>query len=142
MSADNGIYILETLKDDKTGVGFAGYAGENEYEYRVRELQCIENVRYDALAPEAIAPYGGYHSVNEVRPDDKAHLDYQKAYRIKYHSDNPDVMINNARNMWKMCKVFTDKSSALLHAEELLRKAEKDYYIEYGISFIRIARVF
>jgi hypothetical protein len=105
-------------------------------------MQAIENVRYDAHAPEAIQPAGIYRSVNEFRPDDKAHLAYQKAYRIKYHSDNPDVLIRNARHMWRMCKVFTDKSSALLYATELLEKAESEYYIEYGISFIRIARVF
>lgn len=34
MSSDNGIYVLETTKG-------------NGFEYRVRELQCIENVDWD-----------------------------------------------------------------------------------------------
>jgi len=54
------------------------------------------------------------------------------------------VLIANARNMWKGCKVFTDKSSALLYASELLDKCTNDYGMEpeYGISFIKIPRVF
>jgi hypothetical protein len=137
MSADNGIYILKTKRVYRNE-----WTEEIGYEYRVRELQCIENIYYDKLAPEAIPPGKEYHSVNEYRPEDKAHCDYQKAYNNKYHSDNPDVLIRNARDMWKMCEVFTDKSRALLHASDLLEKAEKDYYVEYGISFIEIARVF
>jgi hypothetical protein len=138
MSADNGIYILQTPKDAAPGEPIESYG----YEYRVRELQCIENLNYDEHAPEPIQPSGEYHSINEYRPEDKEHCDYQEAYRVKYHSGNPDVLISNARNMWEDCIVFTDKSKALLHASELLQKAETDYYIEYGISFIKIARVF
>lgn len=139
MSADNGIYILKTPKDAAPGEPEDSYG----YEYRVRELQCIENVRYDKDAPAPIAP-SSYHSVYEYRPDDEAHCAYQKAYRIKYHSDNPDVLIRNAREMWGHCKVFTDKSSALMYAAELEDKFVEacGFQTEYGISFIEIARVF
>jgi hypothetical protein len=137
MSADNGIYILQTHNT-------TGYQGG--YEYRVKELQAIENLNYDKDAPEPIlSKYEGeYHSIYELRPEDKKHVAYQEAYRAKYYSTNPDVLIANARNMWKGCKVFTDKSSALLYASELLDKCTNDYGMEpeYGISFIKIPRVF
>ncbi|SRR5258706_5387104 len=136
MSADNGIYILETLvKGD--GRKF------DLHEYRVRELQAIENVEYDQSIA-ILQPTGEYHSVHEFRPEDKEHCAYQKAYRNKYHSDNPDVQITNARKMWKNCTVFNDKEAALMEAARLLDQSTKDcgFEPEYGISFIRIARVF
>ena len=37
MSADNGVYILETLKKDKP----------NTFEFRVAHLQAVENVDWD-----------------------------------------------------------------------------------------------
>ena len=136
MSADNGIYILQTHNT-------IGYQGG--YEYRVKELQAIENLQYDKSAPEPKLPSDKeFHSIYEFRPEDKEHVAYQEAYRARYNSTNPDVLISNARNMWKGCKVFTDKSSALLYASELLDKCTEDYGFEpeYGISFIKIERVF
>lgn len=143
MSADNGIYILQTPKTPPIDYRGFNWPDKFGYEYRVKELQAIENVNFDKDAPEAVPP-PGYHSIYEVRPDDKAHCDYQKAYDKRYHSNNPDVLIRNARNMWKGCKVFTDKSSALLYASELEDKFIEDcgFPTEYGISFIKIERVF
>lgn len=140
MSADNGIYILQTPRHKEMS---EDAIGDNGYEYRVRELMAINNINFDKNAPEAIAPPGIF-SPNEYRPDDKAYQDYQKAYQNRYYSNNPDVMINNARNMWKGCKVFNDKSSALLYASDLEDKFINDcgFPTEYGISFIKIERVF
>jgi len=136
MSADNGIYILETLVKGN-GRKF------DLHEYRVRELQCIENLKYDPTVA-ILQPTEEYHSVHEYRPEDKEHCAYQKAYRNKYHSDNPDVQISNARKMWRNCKVFSDKGLALLYAAELEDKSTNEcgFQPEYGISFIRIDRVF
>lgn len=134
MSADNGIYILETLRK-----GFE----KGTYEYRVKELGAIDNLCYDAIAPNPVRPSGKYHSVSEFRPEDKEHVAYQESYRAKYYSKNPDVLIANARDMWKDCTVFTNKANALNSATSLEKVInEQGYPLEYGISFIRIDRVF
>ena len=97
MSADNGIYILET-KHPKN---------PNKYEYRVAHLQAVDNVDWDE--------------------------------NLKKYTDDPDIIIKNARNMWGGCHVFTSKTKAL----EAAAKIEQETTIlEYGISFIRIDRVF
>jgi hypothetical protein len=95
MSADNGIYILET--DGPNG-------GK---EYRVAELQAVENYTWD--------------------PSKNLHV------------DNPDVHITNARKMWENCDVFTDRGCALNFAHEFADMCE---VLEYGVSIIRIPRVF
>ena len=146
MSADNGIYILETLKDSKEGVGFEGYAGNREYEYRVKELQCIENLNYnkDAPNPECPHPSDVYISVNSFRPKDKKHVAWQEQYKNKYNSHDPDVMIVNARHMWTNARVFTTEEEAFMHAAKLERDALHihGYHMEYGIQQIKIERVF
>lgn len=91
MSADNGIYILETKGP----------------EYRVRELQAIENVSWDEST-------GG-------------------------DTSDQDVIISNARRMWRDCKMTEDRTEALAEADRLLYKA---YICEYGISFIKVDRKF
>jgi hypothetical protein len=90
MSADNGIYILETLGP----------------EYRVKELMAIDNLNWD-------------HKNGEPTND-------------------ADIMIKNARQMWKDCVVLVNKTEALEVASEI----EADGYFEYGICFIRIPRKF
>ena len=89
MGADNGIYILQT----------------NGPEFRVSELQAIENVYWD---------------------DEK-------------ESDDPDVWIKNAREMWAYASVFTDEGEAL---KEAMRHLESMCICEYGISKIKIPRRF
>lgn len=96
ISADNGIYILQTKKGD----GF---------EYRVAHLQAVENYRWD---------------------DDK-HTD----------SDDPQIQIKNAREMWGECEVIVDRTSALQVADAMAQKILDDEFcpiLEYGISFIKI----
>lgn len=139
MSADNGIYILETPTDAAPGEPSDSYG----FEYRVRELMAVDNLYYDALAPDPIQPSGEYHSVSEFRPEDKEHVAYQKSYRAKYYSKIPDVQIVNARNMWKDCVVYNNKHEALYAASKLEdNNYQHGYPTEYGISFIRIDRVF
>jgi len=137
MSADNGIYVLET-NAAPNGKLFG------EKEYRVKHLQAIENVEYDELAPSPIRPTGDFHSMYECRPEDKEHCAYQEAYRVKFHSTNPDVHIRNARNMWKRCLVYRDLNKALLEAHRMEKEIMDSEYpiLEYGVSTIRIDRVF
>jgi|SRR5947207_5441905 len=138
MSADNGIYILETN----------GQIVEDMKEYRVIEAQAIENIEYDKNAPDPMAlrpnyEGGEYHSVYEYRPDDAAHTAYREAYRKKYHSSDPDVLIANAREYWGKAVVFYKKEDALAYAAVMEQKIEElGYPLEYGISFIRIPRIF
>ena len=147
MSADNGIYILQTLKDSAPGEPTESYG----FEYRVRELQAIDNLEYDENVPMPVNPHNkdDWHSSSEMLPEDhpkyKEHEEYRKANYAKYASNNPDVRIANAREMWKGCKVFYTKESAMEEASKIEQKiTEGDfcYFLEYGISTIRINRVF
>ena len=125
MSADNGIYILVTNRAPNGKLN-------GKKQYRVRELQAIENLTYDPFAPDPILPTSNeYHSVHEYRPDDKEHCDYQKAYRLKYHSDNLDVHIHNARHMWRDCFVFSRRADALEYAADYAADLENIYPLEY-----------
>ena len=79
-------------------------------------------------------------------------------YRVAYHSaidnvdwddekkeqsDDSNVRIKNAREMWKNCKVFLFEKEALAEAAEQYHSFMKDGgYLEYGISFIEIPKVF
>lgn len=112
MSADNGVYILETPTAD------------GGLEYRVSHIQAVENMDWDRC------PIHGrdIHRGNDGRrrcPECVAHN------RV---TDDHNVIIQNAREMWRG-KVYTDKAAALLAASEVL---EKLYICEYGISFIRV----
>lgn len=141
MSADNGIYILETPKDAAPGEPIDSYG----FEYRVRELMAVENLYFDesALAHYHSLSEKAKHSVRDFRPDDKEHVAFQEAHSAAFSSNNPDVQIANARVMWKGCTVFNSKEEALAEAS---RQEEAQYkhgfILEYGISFIRIDRVF
>ena len=108
MSADNGIYILQTLKG-------------NGFEFRVAHLQAVENYQWDD---------------NKQNPD----KDYVGDY-----TDDADVQIKNARQMWKGCEVFIDRDAAWKKAEEIYDEIMKDDFcpiLEYGIQIIYIAREF
>ena len=95
MSADNGIYILETEGP----------------EFRVAHLQAVENVDWDESKGK--------------------------------QTDNPDVQIKNAREMWANSKVFYSKDAALSEAAQILKDLSKNGFpCEYGISFVEIPRVF
>ncbi len=98
ISADNCIAILET--------------GVTNKEYRVCEMQALDNVDYDC--------------------GKRAYVD----------SDSPsadDVRILNARRMWKNCEVILDAKEAINKAAEILKDL---YICEYGICFVTIARDF
>ncbi len=59
----------------------------------------------------------------------------------KKHTDNPQVQIKNAREMWSDCKPTRKKSDALLQADRLYQTILQDDfcpYVEYGICFIEI----
>ena len=96
MSADNGIYVLRTLRADGEG-----------HEYRVADLQAVENYRYDR----------------------KEHRD----------TENPDVWIANAREMWDHFWVLPTEDLAMRQASKM---ADDCTFLGYGISMISIDRVF
>lgn len=100
MSADNGIYILQTPKG-------------NKFEFRVAHLQAVENFKWD---------------------------DVNKEY-----TNDQNVWIENARNMWKDCNVFTNKSEAFQESDKIYYNEimNNDYGIlEYGICTIEINKEF
>lgn len=110
MSADNGIYILQTKRKS--------HDCTNCWEYRVAELQAVENVDWDENLPNT------YHGLGDYTEDD-------------------NVRIKNAREMWKDCKVFNTEAEALVEAKRLYDKNMEDIgVVEYGISFVTIDRVF
>lgn len=104
MSADNGIYILETSGS----------------EFRVSMLQAVENYMWDD---------------NLQQPD--------KSYCGGY-SNNPDIQIVNAREMWKDCKVYSNSEDAMTEAKIIYDEIMSSDFpiLEYGISFIKIDRKF
>lgn len=119
MSADNGIYILETKRADG-------------WEYRVAHLQAIENINYDEEAPDAESceKYNQY-----------LHTPCAKciAWDKKFNSEDKDVMIRNARRMWKNSPMFLSQKDAWLYAQEMDATARMT---EYGVCRITIDREF
>lgn len=95
MSADNGVYILETK--DKNG-------GK---EYRVAYHMAVENYMWD-------------HNLNR-------------------YTEDSDILIANAREMWDGAKVHQEKTDALAEAASI---AESIGFLEYGIQFVKIERIF
>ena len=140
MSADNGIYILQTINP---------LGGK---EYRVSDLSAIENLNYDKDAPDPIIfqpskeDYSDkqFHSVNEYMPENTKHLEWSMAYRAKYHSDDDDVLIRNARKIFARCQVRYTREDALKEADIIYQNIMASDFpvLEYGISFITIDRVF
>jgi len=64
---------------------------------------------------------------------------YMWDHDLHCDTDDKDIWIKNAREMWKGCEVLESQIDALKLAEELL---EQEYICEYGISFISIRRKF
>jgi|BioPla2DNA2_1021312.scaffolds.fasta_scaffold04037_8 hypothetical protein len=55
------------------------------------------------------------------------------------YTEDPDVMIRNARDMFQNSKVFKSKEDALLYAGNI---ADEHSSLEYGIQTININRTF
>jgi hypothetical protein len=86
----------------------------NGFEFRVAHMQNFENIEWSDAEPN---PNGG----------------------IGWYTQNPDVLIKNARHMYKDAKVFTVEKEAL---EEAYRLHNEEDYTEYGICFLEIPREF
>jgi len=54
-------------------------------------------------------------------------------------TENPDIHIENARQMWKYARVVFDRTKALKMADKM---AQECAVLEYGIQFIEIPREF
>jgi hypothetical protein len=59
--------------------------------------------------------------------------------KAKTQTNDPDVLIKNAREMWSDCKVHTNEADAVTEA---VKQAEDVFFLEYGICTIEIERVF
>lgn len=84
-------------------------------EFRVKELSAVDNLEWDdTIENEHGEVTGGY-------------------------SNDPDIHIKNAREMWYKCKVFNDENKAYNYALKLL---DDNPYTEYGLCRIDIDRKF
>ncbi len=84
------------------------------FEFRVAHMQAFDNIEWSDTEPN---PNGG----------------------IGWYTQNPDVLIKNAREMFKHAPVFTSEKDAL---EEAFRLNHEIKYTEYGICFLEIPREF
>lgn len=88
------------------------------FEYRVEHLQAVENVDWDENLPNS------YHGLGD-------------------HTDDDDVRIKNAREMWKHSPIFVTQESAFANAQQVYEEVNWDGFpVEYGISVIAIDREF
>jgi len=55
------------------------------------------------------------------------------------YTEDPDVLIKNARKYWEGCKVFTDKNDAYAEAERIYGEVG---WTEYGLFEVLIERKF
>ena len=121
MSADNGIYILRTSVPNISSMMGDGF------EYRIAHLQAVENYQY-----KYCDLHGMHWSEN------------CEACKDCVATQDPDIWIKNAREMWKNIPVFHTRRDALNEADRIYQEIMQDDFaiIEYGISFIDIPRVF
>ena len=91
----------------------------------------------------------GIYVLSTIHPNDINEREYRVAYLMavdnlawdeetKELSDDPDVMIKNAREMWGNSTVFDDGHNAWDYARIL----NQGQYTEYGIVEIKIERIF
>lgn len=128
MSADNGIYILETRKG-------------NEKEYRVAHLQAVENVYWHMCSVHK----DDYQFGNEIedaqgiRKTENCHECHTGECR---HSK---CHIQQARRMWDKSQVYASKDKAFTKANVMYDDImDEDFcpIVEYGISSIPIDEEF
>jgi hypothetical protein len=124
MSADNGIYILRTPK------GF-DFSGKQAYEYRVAELQAIDNLDWHVCSVHGT----DYHFGNDGRPN------CTECHTGMCHEE--DCSIIQAREMFDHAHVFGIKEEALMQAGRISDDiARYGFPLEYGICDIEITREF
>jgi len=87
---------------------------KEKHEYRVKEFQAFENIQWDDKRP------------------------------VPGYTEDANVIIQNAREMYQNCPVFTELSQALLEADRLMEQSIEDcgFAPEYGISKFTVNRVF
>ena len=64
---------------------------------------------------------------------------YQWDDKKNDYTNDSQVLIKNAREMWKDCKVLTEETEAF---QEAVRIYEDVGYTEYGIQFVNISAEF
>lgn len=112
MSADNGIYILKTLKGDG-------------HEYRVAHLQAVGNYLWKRCS---------------VHGSEYDFLNCEECNNCNECND-PKEHIANAREMWNKSDVYVSKDEAFTKANEIYDTIINDDFcpiLEYGISYIVI----
>ena len=91
----------------------------------------------------------GIYVLSTIHPDNINEREYRVAYHMgidnlewdwetETPTDNPDMLIKNARKMWGGEEVFNDGHKAWDYARIL----NEQQYTEYGIVEIKIERVF
>jgi len=81
-----------------------------------------------------------YNSGHEYRVQDLQAVDNYSWNDVNgRHTDNPDILIRNAQEMWATAAVFHNESDAVAAAVHILQTLD---VCEYGISFIEINRDF
>lgn len=124
MSSDNGIYILRTPK------GF-DFSGKQAYEYRVAELQAIDNLDWHVCSVHGT----DYHFGNDGREN-----------CIECHTGGcheEACTIIQAREMFGHAQVFATKNEALAYAGTVEEEIwTQGYPLEYGICNINIPKEF
>jgi hypothetical protein len=127
MSADNGIYILETPTSD------------GGLEYRVAHLQAVENVEWSRCSIHGSDLQRGNEQIyKEGNWVQRYPNPCPECLTVRGYSDDPDIHIANAREMW-LGDALSSRAVALEHAADML---ERLAICEYGISFIKIPRKF
>jgi len=124
MSADNGVYILVTPITDNDLSG-----ATIQVEYRVSHLMAIENVAYGRCSVHGSDIHFGNDGRDECR----------ECRENSRYTEDPDVMIQNAREMWRNSKPISSRGEALKLASDILESLD---VCEYGISYIHIPRKF
>lgn len=89
------------------------------FEYRIRHMQAVENYMWNDEVVNEVGVKGAY-------------------------TDDQDVWIQNAREMWEGCKVFTSERQAMAEAMKIYQEIMNDDLpiCEYGIQVIEIDREF
>jgi hypothetical protein len=118
MSADNGVYILQTSSPDGNG-----------FEYRVAHLQAVDNV---------YAKRCQIHG-SDLRLGNDGRQGCVQCQDASCEEGDEKDAIANAREMWARSQVYVNELDALQKARAIYDNLD---ICEYGISFVEIPLVF
>ena len=145
MSADNGVYILRTLRRRQPLVSEANTLAELQRLQRgIRGLldepvSDIKTAIFRLLDEQQEGELYEFR-VQELQAVDNYSWD---ASLGRHNTGDDDLCIMNAREMWANSKVYASERDALVAANATLAALGRDGWpCEYGISFVEIEREF